>query len=88
MKDRIDLKPPLGKVIIRKDEPKTKTAGGIHLGVNDRPRSHSGTIVATSTKNYNDGDKIIFNPQISSTINFKDENLVIIFENDILATVI
>jgi co-chaperonin GroES (HSP10) len=83
----IELKPPLGKVIIRKDEPKSKTAGGIHLRANDRPRSHSGTIVASSAKDYMDGDKIIFNPQISSTINFQDENLVIIFETDILAKI-
>lgn len=85
MKNKVELKPPLGKVIIRKDEPPKMTASGIHLRNRDRTRSMTGVVVAASTRNYKEGDKIIFNPQISSTINFQDENLVVIFEDDIMA---
>lgn len=84
----VDLVSPKGKVIIRKDEPNNKTNSGILLGKNDRVRSNSGLIVSVPDgSSYQDGQRIFFNPQISNTINFKEENLVVIYESDILAVV-
>lgn len=79
------LQPPKGKVIIRKDEPKSVTPGGIILRPRDRNKSFTAVIVSGSNT-YRPGDKIIFVPRVSSTINFRGENLVIISEDDILAT--
>ena len=85
----VDLVPPKGKVIIRKDEPPKLTLGGIHLRANDRTRSNTGMIVGVNeNRGYISGQKIYFDPQVSSTINFNDENLVIIFESDILGVVV
>lgn len=71
--------PVKGKLLVRKDEPKAVTAGGIHLRPNDRAKSFTGTLVAT-------GEKIIFIPRVSSTINFRGENFVVISEDDIYGT--
>lgn len=73
------LQAPEGKVIIRKDEPKSITPGGIILRPNDRAKSFTGI-------RYDTGKKIIFIPRVSSTVNYGGENLVIIAEEDILAT--
>lgn len=79
-----ELIPPPGKVIIRKDEPVAVTASGILLRPNDRAKSNSGTIVAGA--GLKPGEKIIFIPRVSSTVNFRGENLVIISDEDILGT--
>jgi co-chaperonin GroES (HSP10) len=87
MNDKVELTPPNGKVIIRKDEPPRKTESGIHLRARDRIQSMTGTVVSSSTNSYAFGDRIFFNPQISATVNFKGENLVVIFEDDIMAKI-
>lgn len=81
--EQYELKAPIGKVVIRKDEPKSKTSSGIYLRLTDRPRSITGEVVSSSSTDYKQGDMIVFNPQVSSTINFNDENLVVIFDYDI-----
>lgn len=73
------LTPPKGKVLIQKDEPKLVTTNGIILRPNDRLKSFTGT-------RYDTGEKVVFIPRVSSTVNFRGENLVIISDDDILGT--
>lgn len=80
----VPLVPPPGKIIIRKDEPKAKTDSGIILGKNDRQKSFTGTIVA-GNGTYHDGQKIVFQARVSNSFNFRDENLILIGEDDIFA---
>ena len=88
MSDKVELTPPKGKVIIRKDEPPKRTESGIHLRARDRVQSMTGTVVSCSTNRYAFGERIFFNPQISATVNFGGENLVVIFEDDIMAKIL
>ncbi len=74
-----ELTAPIGKVIIRKDEPVSVTENGILLRPNDRAKSNTGV-------RYDTGEKIFFSARVSSTINFKGENLLIISEEDIMGT--
>lgn len=79
----VPLTPPRGKVIIRKDEPVYLTPGGIYLKPNDRAKSFTGTIATGAEA----GQRIYFVPRVSSTINFRGENLVIISDDDIIGTI-
>lgn len=82
----IDLIPPKGRVIIEKHEPEKKTKNGIILRINDREPSFTGTVKSVSKySTYSVGETILFQPRVSSTINFDGENLSIIWENDIIS---
>lgn len=78
------LMPPKGKVIIKKDEPKSVTDSGIILRPNDRSKTNTGVVVAG--ENWKGGEKIFYVPRVSSTVNFRGENYVIISEEDIWGT--
>ena len=76
----LQFNPARGKVLIKKDKVEDKTTNGIMLGMNDKGRCVTATVVNT-------GQRIVFNPGISSTFDFEGEKLTVIFEYDIIATI-
>jgi co-chaperonin GroES (HSP10) len=77
-----DVVPAPGKVLIRKDTVAEKTAGGIILGMNDKGRCVTATVISGDKK----GKRVVFNPGISSTFELNGEKVTVIFEYDIIAT--
>lgn len=76
-----DIKPFKGKVLVRKDKSDDKTSTGIILGMNDKGRSVTATVLAGELE----GKRIVFNPGISSTFDVEGEKVTVIYEYDIVA---
>jgi chaperonin GroES len=89
---------PLGdKVVLRRQEAESKTAGGIVLpdSAKDKPQrgevvsvgdghvKKDGTKVALSVK---EGDRVIFSSYAGDEIKINDEEYLLLRESDILAT--
>ena len=92
-KDQIKVKPleivePIGKrVLIRKDEDKKQTKGGIQLPDNIEIPTITGRIVAISTEVENTPDiplrqydKILFNPKGAIPVDFEGDNRLFVVE--------
>ncbi len=91
---RLDLVEPLGKrVLIRKDEDKKKTKGGIALPDNIEIPTITGRIVTVSVQVANDADfpirqydKVLFNPKNSIPVDFEPGNqLFVVPIEDVVA---
>ncbi len=92
-KDQIKVKPleivePIGKrVLIRKDEDKKQTRGGIQLPDNIEIPTITGRIVAISAEVENTPDiplrkydKILFNPKGAIPVDFEGDNRLFVVE--------
>ena len=92
-KDQIKVKPleivePIGKrVLIRKDEDKKQTKGGIQLPDNIEIPTITGRIVAISAEIENipdiplcKYDKILFNPKGAIPVDFEGDNRLFVVE--------
>ncbi len=92
-KDQIKVKPleivePIGKrVLIRKDEDKKQTKGGIQLPDNIEIPTITGRIVAISAEVENAPDiplrkydKILFNPKGAIPVDFEGDNRLFVVE--------
>jgi len=92
-KDQIKVKPletvePIGKrVLIRKDEDKKQTKGGIQLPDNIEIPTITGRIVAISAEIENSPDiplhqydKILFNPKGAIPVDFEGDNRLFVVE--------
>lgn len=77
------VNPFKGKVLIIKDKVADKTAAGIALGINDKGRCVSGTVLSGPRK----GKRIIFRPGISSAFDLENEKVTVIFDYDIRAEI-
>ena len=98
-KDQIKVKPleivePIGKrVLIRKDEDKKQTKGGIQLPDNIEIPTITGRIVAISAEVENSPDiplrrydKILFNPKGAIPVDFEGDNrLFVVDVEDVVA---
>lgn len=91
---RLDVVEPLGKrVLIRKDEDKKKTKGGIALPDNIEIPTITGRIVTVSVQVANDADfpirqydKVLFNPKNSIPVDFEPGNqLFVVPIEDVVA---
>ncbi len=90
---------PLGdRVVVRRLEEETKTAGGIYIPDSATEKPSEGKIVAVGngraanngdliTMEVKNGDKIIFGKYSGSEVKVGDETLLIMREEDILAVV-
>ncbi len=74
--------PIKGKVLVQKDLPADKTKQGIVLGMNSKGRCVTATVLSGEQA----GQRIVFNPGISSTFDIDGERVAVIFEHDIIAT--
>ena len=90
---------PLGdRIVVRRLEVETKTAGGIYIpdSATEKPSegevvavgkgriANNGDLIAMEVKN---GDKVIFGKYSGSEVKVDDETLLIMREEDILAVV-
>jgi chaperonin GroES len=79
---------PVGKrVLIRKDEDKKQTKGGIRLPDNIEIPTLTGRIVAVSAEGANDPlvplqqyDKVLFNPKGAIPVDFEGDNRLFVIE--------
>ena len=93
-KARLETVEPLGKrVLIRKDEDKKETKGGIALPDNIEIPTITGRVVTVSTQVANDDDfpirqydKVLFNPKNSIPVDFEPGNqLFVVPIEDVVA---
>jgi len=93
-KTRLETVEPLGKrVLIRKDEDKKETKGGIALPDNIEIPTITGRVVTVSTQVANDDDfpirqydKVLFNPKNSIPVDFEPGNqLFVVPIEDVVA---
>lgn len=90
---------PLGdRIVVRRLEEETKTAGGIYIpdsatekpsegevvAVGNGRTANNGDLIAMEVK---DGDKVIFGKYSGSEVKVGDETLLIMREEDVLAVV-
>jgi len=81
---------PIGKrVVIRKDQDKKETKGGIRLPDNIEIPTITGRIVAVSAEIENDNlvplkkyDKLLFNPKGAIPVDFEGDNRLFVVELD------
>ncbi|MBD8480967.1 co-chaperone GroES [Pseudomonas coleopterorum] len=93
------LRPLHDRVVIRRSEEESKTAGGIVLPGSAAEKPNRGEIVAVGTGKILDsgevralavkvGDKVVFGPYSgSNTVKIDGEDLLVMSENEILAVV-
>ena len=97
-KDQLELKPletvePIGKrVLIRKDEDKKETKGGIKLPDNIEIPTITGRIVAVSAEVENTHDiplrrydKVLFNPKGAIPVDFENNHLFVVEVENVVA---
>jgi chaperonin GroES len=91
---------PLGdKVLVRRDEPETKTASGIFLPESAKDRPKTGVIEAVGDGSLNTdtgervplsvkkGDRVIFSSYAGTEVKLNEQELLIMSEDDILAVI-
>ncbi|MGE4285605.1 MAG: co-chaperone GroES [Phycisphaerae bacterium] len=95
MTDTIETVEPIGKrVLIRKDEDKKQTKGGIQLPDNIEIPTITGRIVAVSSEIENapdiplkQYDKVLFNPKGAIPVDFEGGNRLFVVEVDNIVAV-
>ena len=93
------IRPLQDRVIVKRKEEETKTAGGIVLPGSAAEKPNQGEVVAVGTGKVLDngevralavkvGDKVVFGPYSgSNTIKVDGEDLLVMGENEILAVI-
>ena len=95
MDETFEIVEPIGKrVVIRKDEDKKETKGGIRLPDNIEIPTITGRIVAVSTEIESDPmvplrkyDKVLFNPKGAIPVDFEGSNRLFVIELDSVVAV-
>jgi chaperonin GroES len=94
----MNIRPLHDRVLVRREEEETKTAGGIVLPGSAAEKPSRGEVIAAGKGKINDkgevrpldvkvGDKVIFGQYAGSTVKVNGEELLIMSENEILAVV-
>jgi chaperonin GroES len=94
-KQKLEIVEPIGKrVLIRKDEDKTRTKGGIELPNNIEIPTITGRIVAVSAQVERDidypiaqYDRILFNPKNAIPVDFEGDNRLFVLPVEDLVAV-
>lgn len=91
---------PLGSnIVVKRDDPETKSKAGIILPDTAKEKPRSGKVVAVGPGRYSDsgvrrevqvkvGDTVLFSAYCGNEITFDDEQYLIMNENDVLGTVV
>ncbi len=95
MDETFEIVEPIGKrVVIRKDEDKKETKGGIRLPDNIEIPTITGRIVAVSAEIESDPmvplrkyDKVLFNPKGAIPVDFEGTNRLFVIELDSVVAV-
>jgi len=94
----VNIRPLGDRIVVRRLEEETKTAGGIYIpdSATEKPSegevvavgkgrtANNGDLIAMEVKN---GDKVIFGKYSGSEVKVGDETLLIMREEDVLAVV-
>jgi chaperonin GroES len=91
---------PLGdKILVKRDEPETRTATGIYLPETGKERPKSGVIEAVGDGALNTetgeripltvkkGDRVIFSSYAGTEVKLGEDELLIMSEDDVLAVI-
>lgn len=97
-RSKVNLRPLGNKVIVRRDEGDEMTDAGLYLPESAKDKPKSGTIVAVGTGAINTetgeripmtlsvGDQVLFTSYAGSEVKLDDEELLIMSEDEVLAT--
>jgi chaperonin GroES len=96
--DAIKLQPLGDRVVVRREESESKTAGGIVLPDTAKDKPARGTIIAIGDGRLLDdgtrsklqvkvGDKVLFTSYAPEAIKINDDELLLMREEDILAVI-
>ena len=77
-----DIVPAKGKLLIQKDAVEDKSKEGIIHGMTSKGRCVTATILSGDRQ----GQRIVFNPGISTTFEVEGTKVTVIFEYDVIAT--
>ncbi|PKM22812.1 MAG: co-chaperone GroES [Gammaproteobacteria bacterium HGW-Gammaproteobacteria-14] len=94
----MNIRPLHDRVLVRREEEETKTAGGIVLPGSAAEKPSRGEVIAAGKGKINEqgdlrpldvkvGDKVIFGQYAGSTVKVNGEELLIMGENEILAVI-
>ena len=94
----MSIRPLHDRVLVRREEEETKTAGGIVLPGSAAEKPSRGEVIAVGTGKITDsgdvrpldvkaGDKVIFGQYAGNTVKVDGEELLIMSESEILAVV-
>jgi chaperonin GroES len=94
----MNIRPLHDRVLVRREEEETKTAGGIVLPGSAAEKPSRGEVIAAGKGKINEqgdvrpldvkvGDKVIFGQYAGSTVKVNGEELLIMGENEIFAVI-
>jgi chaperonin GroES len=94
----MSIRPLHDRVLVRREEEETKTAGGIVLPGSAAEKPSRGEVIAAGKGKINEngdvrpldvkvGDKVIFGQYAGSTVKVNGEEFLIMSENEILAVI-
>ena len=93
--DKIMLKPLTDRVLLKVGEPEEKTEGGLYIAANKEKPSIAEVVAVGPGKKDDDGklipmvvkkgDKVVINKYSGTEIKYKDEEYIIVRQDDILA---
>ncbi len=86
---RTPLKPLADRVVATREEPETKTAGGLYLpdAAKEKPVYAKVEAVGPDVKAVKAGDKIVYKEYSTTELKVHDTEYLILKEEDILATI-
>ena len=94
----MNIRPLHDRVLVRREEEETKSAGGIVLPGSAAEKPSRGVVIAAGKGKVNEkgelrpmdvkaGDKVIFGQYAGNTVKVNGEELLIMSENEILAVI-
>ena len=84
------LKPLSKNIVLKKEEAEQKTASGIILTTESKEVPSQATVVAVGPKcesGLKEGDKVVYKNYSGTKVTINDEDLIVIDEEDILASI-
>lgn len=82
------IKPTASRVVATKDEPETKTSGGVFLpgAAQQKPVMANVIAIGPDVKQIKVGDKIVYKEYSTTDLKIDDTEYLIISEEDVLGT--
>ncbi len=92
------MRPIHDRVVIRRDQPKMQTAGGLYIPDKGQEKPAMGTVIAAGTGRIlksgikhplivKEGDRVLFSQYAGTDVNLDGEELLVLRENEILAVI-
>ena len=92
------MKPIHDRVIVKRDQPRMQTAGGIYIPSNGQEKPAAGIVIAAGTGRIlksgikhplivQEGDRVLFSQYAGTDVNLDGEEFLVLRESEILAIV-